>query len=81
MAQSEEEAIAAVEDMLSGNGFGEAGHKVVIEEFLQGEEASFICLCDGKPLCRLRPPKITRPATMVIVVPTLAVWVLTRQPR
>ena len=48
VAQSEEEAIAAVEDMLSGNGFGEAGHKVVIEEFLQGEEASFICLCDGK---------------------------------
>ncbi len=48
VAQSEEEAIAAVQDMLSGNGFGEAGHKVVIEEFLQGEEASFICLCDGK---------------------------------
>ena len=33
--------------MLAGNAFGEAGHKVVIEEFLQGEEASFICLCDG----------------------------------
>lgn len=48
VAQSEEQAIAAVEDMLSGNSFGEAGHKVVIEEFLQGEEASFICLCDGK---------------------------------
>ena len=48
VAQNEDEAIAAVEDMLSGNGFGEAGHKVVIEEFLQGEEASFICLCDGK---------------------------------
>ncbi len=48
VALSEAEAIAAVEDMLSGNGFGEAGHKVVIEEFLQGEEASFICLCDGK---------------------------------
>jgi len=48
VAQNEEEAIAAVEDMLSGNVFGEAGHKVVIEEFLQGEEASFICLCDGE---------------------------------
>ena len=48
VAQNEEEAFAAVEDMLSGNGFGEAGHKVVIEEFLQGEEASFICLCDGE---------------------------------
>jgi phosphoribosylamine--glycine ligase len=48
VAQIEEEAIAAVEDMLSGNVFGEAGHKVVIEEFLLGEEASFICLCDGE---------------------------------
>jgi phosphoribosylamine--glycine ligase len=48
VAQNEEEAFAAVEDMLSGNGFGEAGHKVVIEEFLKGEEASFICLCDGE---------------------------------
>ena len=48
VAQNEEEAFAAVEDMLNGNGFGEAGHKVVIEEFLQGEEASFICLCDGE---------------------------------
>ena len=43
----EAQALAAVNDMLSGNVFGEAGHKVVIEEFLQGEEASFICLCDG----------------------------------
>ncbi len=47
VAQSEEQAIAAVEDMLRGNAFGEAGAKVVIEEFLVGEEASFICLCDG----------------------------------
>jgi phosphoribosylamine--glycine ligase len=48
VARREEEAIAAVRDMLSGNAFGEAGAKVVIEEFLVGEEASFICLCDGK---------------------------------
>jgi phosphoribosylamine--glycine ligase len=48
VAQSEAEAIAAVEDMLSGNSFGEAGHRVVIEEFLQGEEASFIVIADGK---------------------------------
>ena len=48
VAQTEQEAIAAVEDMLSGNGFGEAGHRVVIEEFLQGEEASFIVIADGK---------------------------------
>ena len=34
--------------MLSGNVFGEAGSRVVIEEFLQGEEASFIVIADGK---------------------------------
>ncbi|MGD8311590.1 MAG: phosphoribosylamine--glycine ligase [Gammaproteobacteria bacterium] len=47
LAQTETEAIRAVEDMLSGNVFGEAGHRVVIEEFLQGEEASFIVMADG----------------------------------
>ncbi len=47
VAMDETQALAAVRDMLAGNVFGEAGHKVVIEEFLQGEEASFICLCDG----------------------------------
>ncbi|MGR8930038.1 MAG: phosphoribosylamine--glycine ligase [Gammaproteobacteria bacterium] len=48
VAQTEEEAIAAVKDMLSGNSFGEAGHRVVIEEFLAGEEASFIVIADGQ---------------------------------
>jgi phosphoribosylamine---glycine ligase len=48
VAQTEAEAIAAVEDMLSGNVFGNAGHRVVIEEFLIGEEASFIVIADGK---------------------------------
>src|SRR5574344_194832 len=41
------EAKAAVTDMLSGNAFGEAGSRVVIEEFLTGEEASFIVMVDG----------------------------------
>ncbi len=41
-------AEAAIKDMLSGNAFGEAGHRVVIEEFLEGEEASFIVMADGK---------------------------------
>ena len=41
------EAEAAVKDMLAGNAFGEAGHRVVIEEFLDGEEASFIVMVDG----------------------------------
>ncbi|MDD2725352.1 MAG: phosphoribosylamine--glycine ligase [Methylovulum sp.] len=48
VAQTEQEAIAAVEDMLAGNAFGEAGHRVVVEEFLVGEEASFIVIADGK---------------------------------
>ncbi len=48
VAQSEQEAIDAVQDMLSGNSFGEAGHRVVIEEFLAGEEASFIVIADGE---------------------------------
>ncbi len=47
VARTEAEALAAVRDMLSGSAFGAAGQKVVIEEFLEGEEASFICLCDG----------------------------------
>jgi len=41
-------AEAAVKDMLAGNAFGEAGHRVVIEEFLDGEEASFIVIADGE---------------------------------
>ena len=47
LAQTEDEAIAAIEDMLAGNRFGDAGHRVVVEEFLTGEEASFICMVDG----------------------------------
>ena len=42
------EAEAAVRDMLSGNAFGDAGARVVIEEFLDGEEASFISMVDGR---------------------------------
>ena len=42
------EAEAAVRDMLAGNAFGAAGSRVVVEEFLDGEEASFISMVDGK---------------------------------
>jgi phosphoribosylamine--glycine ligase len=48
VAMDLETAEAAIKDMLSGNAFGEAGHRVVIEEFLDGEEASFIVMADGK---------------------------------
>ncbi len=47
VALTEDEAIETLEDMLSGNKFGKAGHRVVIEEFLEGEEASFIAMVDG----------------------------------
>ncbi|MDO9562128.1 MAG: phosphoribosylamine--glycine ligase, partial [Bradyrhizobium sp.] len=48
IAETVEQAIEAVRDMLSGNRFGAAGASVVIEEFMQGEEASFFALTDGE---------------------------------
>ncbi|MBS1196899.1 MAG: phosphoribosylamine--glycine ligase [Proteobacteria bacterium] len=48
VAMNLEEAHAAIDDMLSGNKLGDAGARVVIEEFLEGEEASFIVMVDGK---------------------------------
>src|SRR5690554_124719 len=48
VAMTQQEAEEAVTDMLAGNAFGSAGHRVVIEVFLEGEEASFIVMVDGK---------------------------------
>ena len=48
IVQTQDEARATIIDMLSANRFGEAGHRVVIEEFLAGEEASYICIVDGE---------------------------------
>ena len=53
VAQTEREAIDAATDMLSGNVFGKAGARVVVEEFLAGEEASFIVMVDGKNILPL----------------------------
>jgi phosphoribosylamine--glycine ligase len=53
LAKTEEDAIQAVQGMLSGEDFGDAGKKVVIEEFLQGEEASFIVMVDEKSILPL----------------------------
>jgi len=53
IAMTENEAIIAIEDMLAGNKFGDAGHRVVIEEFMQGEEASFIVMSDGENILPL----------------------------
>ncbi|MCK0105187.1 phosphoribosylamine--glycine ligase [Marinobacter sp. S0848L] len=48
VAMTLEEAEDAIRDMLAGNAFGDAGSRVVVEEFLDGEEASFIVMVDGK---------------------------------
>ncbi|MDF7679356.1 phosphoribosylamine--glycine ligase [Enterobacteriaceae bacterium ESL0689] len=48
VAMTPEEAESAVKDMLAGNIFGHAGHRIIIEEFLDGEEASFIVMVDGE---------------------------------
>ncbi len=48
VAATAAEAHEAIDQMLGGNKLGEAGHRVVIEEFMQGEEASFIVMVDGK---------------------------------
>jgi len=50
IAHTREIAKAAIDDMLSANRFGDAGSKVVVEEFLNGEELSFICMVDGKSI-------------------------------
>ena len=53
VAGNEAEAETALRDMLEQNRFGEAGRRVVMEEFLCGEEASFIVICDGKNILPL----------------------------
>ena len=53
VAMSLDEAHQAIDDMLSGNKLGDAGARVVIEEFLDGEEASFIVMVDGKNVLAL----------------------------
>lgn len=53
VAEDVDQAVAAARDMLAGNAFGDAGHRVVLEEFLQGEEASFIVMADGEAVLPL----------------------------
>lgn len=50
IAQTHDEALAAARDMLAGNAFGAAGSEIVVEEFLVGEEASFIVMTDGETI-------------------------------
>ena len=48
IAQTHQHALESAKQMLSGNSFGGAGQRIVVEEFIHGEEASFICMVDGE---------------------------------
>ena len=61
VARTVEEANEAVRDMLSGNAFGDAGAKVVVEEFLEGEEASFLAFTDGRNIIPLASAQDHKP--------------------
>jgi len=62
VAQTEDEAIAAVDDILCEGAFGAAGSRVVIEEFLEGEEASFLAFTDGEIIVPLASSQDHKPA-------------------
>jgi phosphoribosylamine--glycine ligase len=86
VAATTDEAHAAIDDMLGGNTLGvahnEGGARVVIEEFLAGEEASFIVLCDGRNVAARWPPARTTSACSTATrAPTPAAWARTRRPR
>jgi phosphoribosylamine--glycine ligase len=53
VARTRDEALAAVHRLMRAREFGDAGNQVVIEEFMEGEEVSVLCLTDGKNLCLL----------------------------
>ena len=61
IAHSKAQAVAAVQSMLTEGAFGEAGQRVVIEEFLQGEEASFMVMADGENILPLATSQDHKP--------------------
>ena len=61
VAQSNAEARQAIHDMLSGERLGEAGQEIVIEEYLEGAEASFICMVDGTDVLPLATSRDHKP--------------------
>ena len=81
IAQDFAEAEATVQEMLGGNAFGAAGSRVVIEEFLRGEEASFLALTDGRKIVPWRALRTTKPSLTAISVPIPAAWAPTRRHR
>ena len=81
VAMTLQEAEDAVRDMLAGNAFGDAGHRIVIEEFLQGEEASFIVMVDGEHVLPMATARIINVSVMRIPDRTPAEWVPILPPR
>ncbi len=81
VAMTEAEALAAIDECFSG-AFGSAGAEVVVEEFLDGEEASFFCLCDGSDrACPSAPRRTTSASATAIPGRTLAAWAPIRRRR
>lgn len=74
VAMTLQEAEDAIQHMLAGNAFGNAGHRIVVEEFLDGEEASFIVMVDGKTCCQWPPARITSAWAMAIAARIPVVW-------
>ena len=74
VAQTQEQAFAAIDDMLSGNGFGEAGHRVVVEEFLPGKKQASSAYVMVRRLFPLLLRKTIKHETMAIAVPIRVVW-------
>lgn len=68
VAMTLEEAEDAIKDMLAGNAFGDAGSRVVIEEFLDGEEASYIVMVDGDNVLTMATARTTNVPVMAIRV-------------
>jgi len=81
VAQTQAEAIAAVQSMLGEAVLGSAGQRVVIEEFLQGEEASFICMVDGRHILALASSQDHKARDDGIAAPIPAAWVPTHRHR
>ena len=74
IAETREQANAAIDDCFGG-AFGAAGAELVIEEFLDGEEASFFALVDGEPLSRSPPLRTTSAPSTATKGPIPAAWV------
>ena len=79
IAKTKDEAATIANEMLSGHMLGEAGARVVLEEFLQGDELSFLVVSDGERIAPLVAAQDHKRVAMATQAPTPAAWVLTRR--